>query len=205
VTGDGQGPQATRGASGSPSRHVLLYGPPAAGKLTVARALAQEYGLKVLDNHLTADVALRLFDFGTKPFSDLVVDLRVVLAAAAAGAGLDVVSTMVFIGAVDRPRLDRVVRAGMSQGARFSFVQLCPPIEVLERRVTAPSRDSAEKLRNVDGLRRAMARWDCYQLINEGDLAIDNSDNSDIGPDQVAALVAEHAGLPSPAPSPGRP
>jgi len=50
-----------------------------------------------------------------------------------------------------------------------------------------------------------MARWDCYQLINEGDLAIDNSDNSDIGPDQVAALVAEHAGLPSPAPSPGRP
>lgn len=47
-------------------RHVLLYGPPAAGKLTVARCLAAEYGLKLLDNTLTIEVALRLFEFGAR-------------------------------------------------------------------------------------------------------------------------------------------
>lgn len=46
--------------------HILIYGPPAAGKLTVARSLVEGHGVKLLDNHLTLDVALQLFPFGTK-------------------------------------------------------------------------------------------------------------------------------------------
>jgi hypothetical protein len=66
------------------SRHVFLYGPPAAGKLTVARCLAAAYGLKLLDSTVTIDVAQRLFEFATKPFVELVDRLRLDLAAAAA-------------------------------------------------------------------------------------------------------------------------
>ncbi len=51
------------------SRHVLLYGPPAAGKLTVARCLEAQYGLKVLDNTLTVEMALRLFPFAPRSSS----------------------------------------------------------------------------------------------------------------------------------------
>ena len=50
-------------------KHVLIYGPPGAGKLTVARSLADRYGVRVLDNHLTVDAALRLFNFGTPEFT----------------------------------------------------------------------------------------------------------------------------------------
>jgi len=35
------------------STHILIYGAPGAGKLTVARRLAAQYGVKVLDNTLT--------------------------------------------------------------------------------------------------------------------------------------------------------
>jgi predicted kinase len=181
-------------SGGTASSHVFLYGPPAAGKLTVARALADGYGLKVLDNHLSSDVALRLFDFGTRPFTELVVSLRVVLVESAAVAGIDVVSTMVFIDPVDRPLVERLVQAGSDHGATFTFVQLCPPTEVLEERVSAASRQTTAKLRDRATLRRVLQGWDCYTPINEGDLSIDNSHAP---PADVAARIAEHAGLAS--------
>ncbi|MBA2608364.1 MAG: hypothetical protein H0U92_05475 [Actinobacteria bacterium] len=46
------------------ARHVVIYGPPAAGKLTVAREVSERYGYALLDNHVTFDFALRLFEFG---------------------------------------------------------------------------------------------------------------------------------------------
>lgn len=55
---------------------VLLYGPPAVGKLTVARALAERTGYRLLHNHLLLDLSLSLFDKGTPPGVQLSRDLR---------------------------------------------------------------------------------------------------------------------------------
>src|SRR4051812_7067697 len=57
-------------------RHLLIYGPPAAGKLTVATRLADLHGLKVVDNHASVDPALRLFSFGQPQFGPLVEEIR---------------------------------------------------------------------------------------------------------------------------------
>ena len=174
------------------SRHIFIYGPPAAGKLTVARCLAAGYGLKVLDNHLTADVAGRLFDFGTEPFGALVRALRWELYRAAAAAGLDVVSTLVYDHATDRPYVHQIVDIFEAEGGRVTFVQLLPPPAVLERRVTEPSRAECDKIRDVRALRHVLGRWDLRTPVKAGDLSIDNSD---VPPEQVAARIAEHAGL----------
>lgn len=174
------------------SRHVLVYGPPAAGKLTVARCLASGYGLKVLDNHLTVDVALRLFEFGTKPFGALVEQLRIELLTAAAAAGVDVVSTLVYGHPVDRGYVDRLVRITEAAGGRVNFVQLRPAAAVLEERVTQPSRAEVRKIRDVAELRTVLARWDLTTPIHDDDLSIDNSD---LPPEEVAGVIAAHAGL----------
>jgi hypothetical protein len=50
---------------------VLLFGRPAVGKLTVARALAARTGGRLFHNHLTVNLVLSVFDFGTPGFIDL--------------------------------------------------------------------------------------------------------------------------------------
>jgi len=47
---------------------VFIYGPPASGKLTVARELSKLTGFKLFDNHVSIRFVESLFDFGTRPF-----------------------------------------------------------------------------------------------------------------------------------------
>jgi hypothetical protein len=134
-----------------PSHHVLLYGPPGAGKLTVARALAHGYGPRVLDNHLSVDPALRLFPFATPAFGELVARLRVTMLEAAARAGIDVVSTLVYAHGVDDDHVAELSAASADHGAVVTLVQLCPSSEVLAERVAAPSRLGTQKIRTSCG------------------------------------------------------
>ena len=50
---------------------LFLYGRPAVGKLTVAREVAQLTGGRLFHNHLTVNLALAVYDFGTPGFIDL--------------------------------------------------------------------------------------------------------------------------------------
>lgn len=174
------------------SRHVLIYGPPAAGKLSVAESLAARSGFRVLDNHASVDPALRLFDFGTPEFSDLVEALRVDLLRAASAAGVDVVSTLVFAHPVDRDHVARLVAATRTGGGEVSFVQLRPSREVLEQRVLGASRANTRKVTDLATLRAMLDRYDLTTPINADDLAIDNSDRS---PEAVALDISRHLGL----------
>jgi shikimate kinase len=49
-------------------RLVFLYGPPAVGKLTVARAMAVRERFRILHNHLTIDPVTEILQFGTDAF-----------------------------------------------------------------------------------------------------------------------------------------
>lgn len=50
---------------------IFLYGPPAAGKLTIARALAVITGFAVFHNHLVVDAVESIFPFGSERFTRL--------------------------------------------------------------------------------------------------------------------------------------
>ncbi|HIJ11483.1 TPA: hypothetical protein HA278_05490, partial [Candidatus Woesearchaeota archaeon] len=44
---------------------VLIYGPMAVGKLTVAKELVKLTGYKLFHNHLTVDLVGSIFEWGT--------------------------------------------------------------------------------------------------------------------------------------------
>jgi cytidylate kinase len=167
-------------------RHILIYGPPAAGKLTVANRLAELYDLRVVDNHASIDPALRLFYFGTREFADLVEEIRVALISAAARARLDIASTLVYAHGVDEHHVARLSEATTRHGGTMHFVQLRPPDEILESRVAEAARAATKKIASVDQLRRTLERYDLTTPVSEGDLRIDNSD---IAPDVVARAI----------------
>jgi shikimate kinase len=152
----------------------MIYGPPAAGKLTVAAALADATGYRLLDNHLTADLALHLFQYGTKPFRTLVESLRLQLFRAAAAEQVDVVSTFVYV-EDDRDFVSARIATVEDHGAEVCLVRLCPPPDVLEQRVTGESRGARRKLRDLEALRGYLARYDCYKHIAGTKLSIDNT------------------------------
>ncbi|MGH9227098.1 MAG: hypothetical protein ACRD2W_25725 [Acidimicrobiales bacterium] len=148
--------------------------------------------MKLLDNHATLDVALRLFQFGTKECWDLVERLRLDLLVAAGRARLDVVSTLVYSHPGDRGHIDRLAEASESAGALMSFVQLRPPRPVLEARVVHPSRQGTRKVRDAAALGRILDAHDLTTPIHDEDLSIDNSK---LAAEAAAAMIASAVGI----------
>jgi hypothetical protein len=57
-------------------KFVVIFGPPAVGKMTVGYELAKRTGLKLFHNHMSIDLALNFFGFGELPFNRLVSEFR---------------------------------------------------------------------------------------------------------------------------------
>jgi hypothetical protein len=49
-------------------RLIFLYGPPASGKLTIGRLVAEQTGHALFHNHLIVDAVAALFPFGSAEF-----------------------------------------------------------------------------------------------------------------------------------------
>ena len=170
---------------------MILYGPPAAGKLTVARVLADRYGPALLDNHIAVDAALRLFDFGTEPFADLCEQIRVSMLRAAARAGGDVVSTFMYGYPDDDPAMEALIDASESGGARVTLVQRAPSDAALRTRAVGEDRRASNKVSDLELLDSLLTRHDLRTPFHGTDLSLDNTDTT---PEQVAARIAELVG-----------
>jgi len=55
---------------------VVIFGPPAVGKMTVGYELAKLTGMKVFHNHMTIDLILEFFPYGSEKFNTLVSEFR---------------------------------------------------------------------------------------------------------------------------------
>jgi hypothetical protein len=57
-------------------KFIVIFGPPAVGKMSVGHELAKLTGLKLFHNHMTIDLVLNFFDFGHERFHRLVAEFR---------------------------------------------------------------------------------------------------------------------------------
>ena len=146
-------------------RLIFLYGPPAVGKLTVARAVAARLsGFRVLHNHVTADPVAEVLPFGTAAFWAAVERFREDLVESAAREGINLVYTFVFAPG-DEPHVERIVAGYESVGGSVTFVQLVAPPEELLRRVGETGRKSHGKITDAASLQQVLRDHDVFASI----------------------------------------
>jgi hypothetical protein len=176
-------------------RLVFLYGPPAVGKLTVARGIAERRDFRVLHNHVTFDAVAIVLPVGVPTFWDALDKVRLALVAAAAREGIDLVYTFVFAPG-DEPHVDDVVSAYESAGGSVVFVQLVAPPDELRRRVSDASRAVHNKIRDAASLDNLLREHDVYAPIPGRDsLTIDAVAMS---PEEAASRIVGHIDALSP-------
>lgn len=171
---------------------LFLHGPAAVGKLTIAREVAARTGWRLFDNHLTVDLALALYDFGTPGFVALREEiwLRVFRRALA-----DKLPGLIFTfnpeNSVPQRFIDELFAEFAAAGAEIIPVELTADEAEIERRLGAASRHQKRKLTDL-ALYRQLREAGVFRtpVIPPSRLSLDTSRLSPSqAADRIAALV----------------
>ncbi len=77
-------------------RLLVIFGPPAVGKMTVGREVAARSDFRLFHDHAVIEPLLEVFDHGTQAFDTLLHEFRIRVVEEAARCGTDLVSTFVL-------------------------------------------------------------------------------------------------------------
>jgi hypothetical protein len=154
---------------------IFLHGAPAAGKLTVAKALLRMVPGRLFDNHAAIDLALTVFDFGAPGFWGLVHSVRCSALDAAAEHGVSLLVTTFCYAPDDRPQYEKFEEIMGRHGGELLPVFLHCTREEAVRRVGNPDRVERRKLTSAESLIRHLdndnlspvPRPDCLKLDTE--------------------------------------
>ena len=119
---------------------VVLYGPAASGKLTVARELSRSTGLPVFHNHLVVNALLEVFEFDSPEFVRLRERFWLDTFEAAAQSGRSVVFTFTPESTVSGGFLEGAAAVVTGLGGRTCLV--------LDTETVSPS-EAAEAIRTT--------------------------------------------------------
>jgi hypothetical protein len=172
---------------------VFLYGPPAVGKLTVARALAARTGLKLFHNHLVLDAITAVFDFRSPGYLRLRELFWLETFETAAKEDVSLIFTFMPETSLAPGFADRVRGAVEPHGGRLRLVRLTSPTPTIEARLGAPSRAEFAKLRSVKDLRELTAEGWLDYAMPPAELTVDTSR---LGPAEAAETIASALALP---------
>jgi chloramphenicol 3-O-phosphotransferase len=176
---------------------LFLHGAPAAGKLTVAKALLRIVPGRLMDNHAAIDLALTVFDFGAPGFWELVHDVRRSALDAAAEHGVPLlVTTFCYAEPEDREQFRQIEEIVQRHGAKLLPVFLHCSREEALRRVGNPDRVERRKISSGEYLIRELDRYDLTAVPRPDCLKLDTGTNA---ADVTAQKIIEHFGLNVPA------
>jgi hypothetical protein len=155
---------------------LFLHGPPAAGKLTVARELLRLIPGRMLDNHASIDYSRTLFDFGTPEFWRLVQAIRVVTTEQAAQSALpNLICTQCYSEPEDHSHFERLQAIVSAYHGRLMPVFLFCDSATLNERVGNSDRAERRKLTSREGLAAFMEQWNIVPVTHPDCLKIDTS------------------------------
>jgi hypothetical protein len=168
---------------------VFLHGPPAVGKLTIARELALLTSFRLFHNHLTVDLVSSLFPFGSEPFIHLREQIWLAAFAEATRNNVSLIFTFNPERTVRKSFVQETIDVVEGAGGQVIFVELTCTEEELERRMEDASRKEFGKLASVEQYRslRDAGAFQFMELPNG--LVVDTTN----GPaSDTAQLISDH-------------
>lgn len=183
---------------------VIIFGPPAVGKMTVGEALARRTGLRLFHNHLTIDPVLRFFEFGSPPFKRLVSEFRTRIFEEVAASTLPgMIFTFVwgFDDDSDARYIERLSAIFRARGADVFLVELeATQTERLRRNETELRLAAKETKRDVVKSRARLLEDDRRYRLNSRDELAGRADhlridNTELSADEVAERIIQRFGL----------
>jgi hypothetical protein len=173
-------------------RLVVLYGPPASGKLPIAEAISAQTDWIWFDNSVAIDFVAQFLQPGTPRFLELTDSLRLDLVRAMLAEGRSVVFTFVYFGFVgeDISFFKFLAAAATSVGASLHLVQLKCSEETLLQRVSNASwhqswqsttRQEFAKISERSSIEKSLPGFASLQI-----------DTDSWGPDNAASMIVEY-------------
>lgn len=177
---------------------LFIYGPPAAGKLTVATEISKLLDYKLLDNHSVINAVTRIFPFSDIEHSALRRKIsrkfRVELFEAAAENNISVVTTLGASGQDYFDFFEETQVVVKKHNGNVYFVQLLPSQEALYERVVQDSRKQLQKLSTKDDLKERITKesemFKKYPNVDHLTL-----DNTHLSPAETAKAIKIHYNL----------
>lgn len=161
---------------------IIIYGPPASGKLTIATKLAKKTSYILFHNHLTRDLVYDLYPDDlkndVKRHYDLVNRLRCEIFKYCSQHETNLIFTFVY----QAPEKDEIIKELIScidkDKDKIMFVELVAPHEVLLDRVANESRKNHYKLIDRELYDIFLKTRNYASLPYDGILKVDTSKNS---------------------------
>lgn len=172
---------------------IIIHGPPAAGKLTVANEIAKLTGFKVFHNHLSIDFIKPVFEFGTPKFWDLIGRLRYEVIAEAAREGISLTHTFCYEFVADDAHFRKLIAAAEDNGGEVHLVLLVCNDDERKRRIVDESRVKIGKLTDPDSIDRPGKNINLTTPLPGRETLI--IDTTATPPDIAAETIVMHYGL----------
>lgn len=121
---------------------LILLGPPAVGKATVGKIIAEKTSYKLFHNHMVMDGIIELFGVGTTSEDRLSKLVRSEVIKEAAETGLDLIFTYAWNFGSDKGKnnISAFKEIYESKGGEVIFVELNAPLNVRQERAETPER-----------------------------------------------------------------
>ena len=182
---------------------IVVCGPQAVGKMTVAEALRDKLRWSMMMNHDSIELSDRIFGFGTPTQKALNSAIRENVFALAVKHHVDLIFT--FVCAFDEPEDVQYLKDLEAQftqsGGAFYFVELSASLKVrLSRNETPHRMERKPSKRNVEWSRADILKTAArYRLNTEADETLFphhlKIDNTDLSPEETADRVIAAFGL----------
>lgn len=177
---------------------IILYGPPAVGKLTVGKQLSRLTRYPLLHNHPTVDLIQTVYPFGNQPFNRLNRSFRLMLlkfALAEKLPGLIMTYVWASNSSSDNAFIRRLIQLVRRAGGRTYLIGLTSPEAVLPRRVGNADRRAFGKLHRKNDLLRLLPRWEMQNSVRRTPRPTLTIDTSRLKPKKAAESIVRHCQL----------